>query len=880
MFSAKFKFAVPKLRLPRRKPQTSADEESKPKDVSHVNHATTTFCKVHGRRMTPGQTESAYCDDLVDAFYHPDVLDVTREIGTIKLALKAHSTSWSHLPNGGPSRCRPGSAESTCPHSHGFSSSSSTVTLVETPCSDILRGLSICGTLGRGASGTVHRARVGRTGPLLALKVIAKRDAAIFGKASVQNEQAALARLVDLPGVLQLESSFHDDMNYYIITSLHTHGDLECILRYRGCLPQQLVQFYAADLILTLSALHARGIIHRDIKPANILVGSDGHLVVADFGLAKVFPTDGNQPIDVTPYWLIEARDGIANAGRSRRTAHTSKMYVTRGSCGSPAYAAPERMYGFKYGFEVDYWSLGVVVYEMLTGRVPWFHDDLEILARQVVDSPLRFASEWGIDPVAKDFLHRCLRKPPSERLGVDDMKCHPFFDDFDWPNMIDRLLPAPFIPTQPVNPLANMPSKRALDILEVGTPYLSMGDYDNQIMNGGTPQGPLDPCPDFAYQSKSFRLALAERALGEVKAAMAVRRCSALTIDSGISFNLNPSLALPSPTFSEAPSSSGSRSPTVVGSFRWGSGRSKGGKKSALRLSTYFTSQAPSVAELPSPSSPFPTMEEKDNEGADSPITADEKPDSEEKVPRRQRLHSVGAFVRSRVASYIKRKPRLPDLDQPLPEPDPEPGVVPDIPDLYVTEPTPPVPGTPNRDLDRSVWDTVPISPETRTAPESPLGARDRRRGQSIERDARRERMARRRVVEHDMPPPPPRERAEHLGSSEHQEQELPERTSSSDWQHEHTQRDRSSSRQRGRAERTERTRSRERDAQKEWDGESEGSPGGSIRYAATLITGLISSPKTGTTRSRTQRSSDSSFWCAGDRDWKTPSRDSRAGF
>ncbi|KAF4576226.1 hypothetical protein EYR40_000466 [Pleurotus pulmonarius] len=340
--------------------------------------------------------------------------------------------------------------------------------------------LDLVRSLGHGASGSVYAARLGRVqGSNVAVKIISKKDMEPSVLRAVLNEQAALKRIIGLPRVLQMEASFHDARNFYLVTSLYANGDLEAFLDDCSRVPLPLLKPWLADLVCGLEALHKKGIIHRDLKPANVYIDDRWHLVIGDFGLARVFDSNGSDVFDTRPYWLAEDQRATAD-----------NCCVTRTFCGSPAYSAPERVCGYKYGFEVDYWSMGITAFEMMTGRLPWYDLDLQVLASRIVHEPLVF-HEGECEQTAADFISGVLSKVPCERPDIHGMKSHPFFRGFDWTSNFFPVSPLPA--RRPPPPPPQRRSSTAT--IKIGLPCSSTLTSS-------------DCHPEFYYQSEFIRLA------------------------------------------------------------------------------------------------------------------------------------------------------------------------------------------------------------------------------------------------------------------------------------------------------------------------------------------------------------------------------------
>ncbi|GMK57900.1 hypothetical protein CspeluHIS016_0407340 [Cutaneotrichosporon spelunceum] len=270
--------------------------------------------------------------------------------------------------------------------------------------------------IGKGSFGKVMQVRKRDTLRIYALKTI--RKAHIVSRSEVTHtlaERTVLAQ-VNSPFIVPLKFSFQSKEKLYLVLAFVNGGELFHHLQREGKFNETRSRFYAAELLLALEHLHGFNVVYRDLKPENILLDYTGHIALCDFGLCKL----------------------------NMSTGETTNTF-----CGTPEYLAPELLSGHGYTKCVDWWTLGVLLYEMLTGLPPFYDENTNEMYRKILSDPLRFPDEVG--PEARSLLIRLLDRDPSRRLGVNgaqEIKDHPFFArHIDFKKLMQKKIPPPFKP-------------------------------------------------------------------------------------------------------------------------------------------------------------------------------------------------------------------------------------------------------------------------------------------------------------------------------------------------------------------------------------------------------------------------------------------------
>ncbi|OAD04573.1 hypothetical protein MUCCIDRAFT_36903, partial [Mucor lusitanicus CBS 277.49] len=279
--------------------------------------------------------------------------------------------------------------------------------------------------LGKGCMGKVLLVRSKRNERLYALKSI-KKKWVIKQKELIHTraERDILVRLRRQPFLAQVHHVFQTPCELFLVLEYYAGGDIATQLSNMSCFDQERTKFYAAEIVYGLGILHEHGIVYRDLKPENVLIGRDGHIILTDFGLSKIFSEQ-----DVDEY----------------------NVPSTQTFCGTAEYLAPEILLGEPYTFVVDFWSLGTLLYEMLAGTTPYWADTHMEMYKRVLEDSLEFPSDF--DPITCSFLTGLLEKEACERLGwgedgIEEIKAHPYFGFIaDWEHVGQLKLRPPYIP-------------------------------------------------------------------------------------------------------------------------------------------------------------------------------------------------------------------------------------------------------------------------------------------------------------------------------------------------------------------------------------------------------------------------------------------------
>eukprot|EP01080_Neovahlkampfia_damariscottae_P008740 gene8740-688_t len=266
-------------------------------------------------------------------------------------------------------------------------------------------------TLGTGTFGRVLKAQHKETGQYFAIKTLKKNKVIQLNQIQHCLDEKKLQMEIKCPFTVQVYKTFQDEEKLYLVMDYIPGGEMFTWLRKNKRFSNAVCRFFIAEILLGLEYIHSKGIVYRDLKPENVLIDANGHVKIADFGFAKKI---------------------------------TDKTWTM---CGTPEYLAPEIILGTGHDKGVDYWSLGVLMYEMLAGYPPFFAKDQMEIYTKIVKG--KYVVPSFISPEAKDLLKKLMNFNKSMRYGclkngANDIKNHAFFSGFDWDKAAKRLLPSP----------------------------------------------------------------------------------------------------------------------------------------------------------------------------------------------------------------------------------------------------------------------------------------------------------------------------------------------------------------------------------------------------------------------------------------------------
>lgn len=269
--------------------------------------------------------------------------------------------------------------------------------------------------IGKGSFGKVMQVKKKDTNKVYALKSI--RKAHIVNKMEVTHtlaEKFVLSK-INSPFVVPLKFAFQSSEKLYLVLSFINGGELFYHLQKVRRFPLIRAKFYICELISAIETLHSMNIVYRDLKPENILLDHQGHIALCDFGLCKI---------------------------------NMKNDQKTNTFCGTPEYLAPELLLNKGYTRVVDFWTIGVLLYEMITSLPPYYDEDVNKMYNKILNDPLIFPDY--VDPITKDLIEKLLDRNPDLRLGangVNEIKNHEFFKDIDWVKLNNKGYIPPFRP-------------------------------------------------------------------------------------------------------------------------------------------------------------------------------------------------------------------------------------------------------------------------------------------------------------------------------------------------------------------------------------------------------------------------------------------------
>lgn len=317
--------------------------------------------------------------------------------------------------------------------------------------------------IGRGAFGKVMQVRYKKNGTVYAMKILRKKQIVARNQIDHTKSERKILQALQHPFLMKLRFAFQTNSKLYFVLDYYRGGELFFHLKKRRKFTESEVKIFVAEVALALGHLHSLDIIYRDLKPENILLHQSGHICLTDFGLSKDLDS-------VSP------------------EAYTF--------CGTPEYLAPEIVEKKGHGKAVDWWSLGILCYELCIGIPPFYHQNVRSMYIKIKNESPKFPA--ALSRECQDLISRLLNKDPKHRLGsgkgdVEDIKKHQWFRELNWEDLLDLKIEPPYKPKV----------KSDTDTSNFSTEFTKQSAKDTYVEAVEIP--PEDDFHNFTYKPRSI---------------------------------------------------------------------------------------------------------------------------------------------------------------------------------------------------------------------------------------------------------------------------------------------------------------------------------------------------------------------------------------
>jgi len=268
--------------------------------------------------------------------------------------------------------------------------------------------------IGRGTFGKIILVKKKSNNNIYAMKILKKHQIIENGQEKNVNAEREVLKSMQHPFLMQLRYAFQTESKLYLVLDYYRGGELMFHLKKKRRFSEVEAKFITCQITLALGHLHSNGFVYRDLKPENILLDDKGNCCLCDFGLCKNIEGDSTDTF-----------------------------------CGTPEYLAPEIVRKLPYDKNVDWWSLGILIFELTVGIVPFFASSNMAIYKKITDAPLMMASY--IPNNGQDLIRALLQRDVTQRLGwkrdVEDIKKHEWFKDIDWTKVLNKEIEPPYVP-------------------------------------------------------------------------------------------------------------------------------------------------------------------------------------------------------------------------------------------------------------------------------------------------------------------------------------------------------------------------------------------------------------------------------------------------